>query len=85
MLCREKSKSVVLSRLPRNAESEFAFLSAAFITCAYVGTNRAGLQKIPVTLRDNTNGSDVRVTYTLCVVRASRFGAATDSNARYLL
>jgi hypothetical protein len=57
-----KEQECGLSRLPTNAESEFAFLSAAFITCAYVvGTNRAGLRKTPVTLRDNTNeGSDVR-------------------------
>jgi hypothetical protein len=55
-----------LSHLPTYAESEFAFLNAAFITCAYVCWDQpSGDSKRPMTLHDSMNegGFDVRVTF----------------------
>jgi hypothetical protein len=62
VLCREKGKSG-WSRLPTNAaKSEFVSIKngkrvvAVHRVCVcLLGTNRAGFQKSPVTLRDNTN------------------------------
>jgi len=56
----------------------------------YAGTNRAGFQKDPVTLRDNTNGGgfDVRVTFSTVSVTPPLVWTVTqchrDIDIRYI-